>query len=107
MLYNAHSVRQLALRARATLDRRRDAEKWVGAHYDTNTAGDVAPHIEYTSRNAARRLFRSFVRVRIDTQNFHDLRTRWFVVRRARLLGNVARLVGGDLYIVADKSAAR
>jgi SAM-dependent methyltransferase len=107
MLYNAHSVRQLALRARAMLDRRRDAEKWIGGHYDLNTAGDVAPHIEYTSRRAARRLFRSFDRVRIDTQNIHDLRTRWFVVPRDRLLGNVARLVGSDLYIVADKSAAR
>jgi SAM-dependent methyltransferase len=107
MLYNAHSVRQLALRARAMLDRRRDAEKWIGAHYDLNTGGDVAPHIEYTSRSAARRLFRSFDRVRIDTQNIHDLRTRWFVVRRERLLGNVARLVGSDLYVVADKRAAR
>jgi len=107
MLYNAHSILQLTLRARAMLDRRRDAGKWVGAHYDMNTAGDVAPHIEYTSRSAARRLFRSFDRVRIDTQNIHDLRTRWFVVRRERLLGNVARLVGSDLYIVADKSAAR
>jgi SAM-dependent methyltransferase len=107
MLYNAHSVRQFGLRARAMLDRRRDAEKWIGAHYDSNTAGDVLPHIEYTSRSAARRLFRSFDRVRIDTQNIHDLRTRWFVVRREQLLGNVARLVGSDLYIVVDKSAAR
>jgi SAM-dependent methyltransferase len=107
MLYNAHAVFQLTLRARARLKRRRDAEKWVGAHYDMNTAGDVAPHIEYTSRRSARRSCRAFDHVRIDTQNFHDLRTRWFVVRRERLLGNVARLVGSDLYIIADKSAAR
>ena len=55
--------------------------------------------IQYSKREV-RRLFRNFERVRIDVQNFDSLR---FGTKREWFLDNVARLIGLDLYIVADK----
>jgi hypothetical protein len=45
-------------------------------------------------------LFARFDRVRIDVQNFGDYRP-W--IKREWLLGNIARVLGLDLYIVATK----
>jgi ubiquinone/menaquinone biosynthesis C-methylase UbiE len=106
MLYNAHALRQMTQRARAKLQRRPDADKWLDSHYDVNTAGDVAPHIDYASRGDVRRMFRDFERVRIESQNFDDFQRGRLVLPRAWFLKNLARVVGVDLYIVADKRAA-
>jgi SAM-dependent methyltransferase len=93
MLYNRHSYRRLigALRRRSAEDVRRD--------YDSNAAGDAAPHTDYVSRRQARALFRRFATVRVDARNFDSLP---YVPRRL-LLGHVDRLVGLDLYIVAQR----
>jgi hypothetical protein len=104
MLYNRHSLRQITQRGRALLSRRRDEGAWLRGRYDANVAGEAAPHIDYLSRREARDLFRDFARVRIDVHNFDDFRRGSFVVPRERFLGNVARVVGVDLYIVADKA---
>jgi SAM-dependent methyltransferase len=110
MLYNAHSFRQLVVvqreRLRAFLGRRDSAEE-VRAMYDTNTAGDAAPHTYFVSRRVARRLFGAFSNVAIESQNFDALTPtlagRELMIPRERLLGNVARLLGTDLYIHARK----
>jgi SAM-dependent methyltransferase len=110
MLYNAHSFRQLVVvqreRLRAFLGRRDSAEE-VRAMYDTNTAGDAAPHTDFVSRRDARRLFGAFSNVAIESQNFDALTPtlagRELMIPRERLLGNVARLLGTDLYIHARK----
>jgi SAM-dependent methyltransferase len=94
MLYNRHSFRLLMRRLR----RRRSEEELRGA-YDSNAAGQAAPHTDYVSARQVRELFGAFSRVRIDRRNFDNLP---FVPRR-RLLGNVDRLLGLDLYIVADR----
>jgi ubiquinone/menaquinone biosynthesis C-methylase UbiE len=104
MLYNAHSLRQITQRARARLQGREDADKWLDAHYDANTAGEAAPHIDYASRGDVRRMFAEFANVRIDTQNFDDFSGGRLSLPRTWFLNNVARVVGTDLYIVADKS---
>ena len=90
MLYNRHSFRLLSRRLRGEARR---------AAYDTNAAGDAAPHTEYVARKEARALFAAFSAVRIDARNFDGLP----YIPRRRLLGNVDRLLGLDLYIVADR----
>jgi len=68
--------------------------------YDADPEGVPAPHTDFVSKREVRRLFRNFERVRIDVQNFDSLR---FGTKREWFLDNVARLIGLDLYIVADK----
>jgi len=93
MLYNRHSFRLLMQRLR-----RLTPEQLRGA-YDRNAAGEAAPHTDYVTRRQVHELFRSFARVRVDARNFDNLP----YVPRRRLLGNVDRLLGLDLYIVADR----
>jgi SAM-dependent methyltransferase len=111
MLYNRNSFRQLAqLRTRQVWEiltgRRAGFDQAVRARYDSNAAGDAAPHTDFVSRSDVRRhLFEAFSSVRIDVQNFDGyvlLRGR-LVITREKLLGNIARVLGTDLYIVATK----
>jgi SAM-dependent methyltransferase len=94
MLYNRHSFRFLV---RNLLRRKSDEE--LRGDYDSNAAGDAAPHTDYVTPRQARALFGRFARVRIDRRNFDNLP----YIPRRHLLGNVDRLVGLDLYIVADR----
>jgi SAM-dependent methyltransferase len=102
MLYYRHSLRRLicGLRDRLPGSDREDRERRMRAMYDTDPQGAAAPHTDFVSRREVRRLFRNFSRVRIDIQNFDGLP---FGLRRELFLGNLARIVGLDLYIVADK----
>jgi len=115
MLYNANSARQLfAVRwARLQLlyrrfvkrERTRPFGEHVRAWYDANTSGEAPPHTDYVSVRSVRRLFRRFASVRVEQQNFDTLvfrGGRW-VIPRERLLNNVARIFGLDLYITAVK----
>jgi len=119
MLYNKHSFRQLVRRTRErTRDFRgtnaRSAQERMRALYDTNEAGEAAPHTDYVSRAAARKLFAAFASVSTELQNFDTLvinpvglpfglQPRPIVIARERLLGNVARVLGLDFYIHARK----
>ena len=94
MLYNRHSFRFL-VRNNVL---RRTAEE-LRADYDSNAAGEAAPHTDYVTARQARALFGRFAKVRIDRRNFDSLP----YIPRRRLLGNVDRLLGLDLYIVADR----
>jgi SAM-dependent methyltransferase len=113
MLYNRFSFRQLAqlptrymweiLTGRRGRGSFRDA---VRARYDSNSAGDAAPHTDFVSRSDVRQhLFGRFASIRIDVQNFdgYALVRGRIVIPRERLLGNIARILGTDLYIVATK----
>ena len=75
--------------------------------YDANEAGEAAPHTDFVSRKGAQRLFGAFASVAVDSQNFDTLTPtfagREITIPRERLLGNVARLLGSDLYINARK----
>ena len=110
MLYNAHSFRQLVVvpreRLRARWERRSSGER-VRALYDTNTAGEAAPHTDFVSRRDARELFGAFSNVRVESQNFDALTPtvvgRTLTIPRKRLLGNLGRVLGLDLYIHARK----
>ena len=65
MLYNAHSFRQLIVVRREQLRafrarRSSSSSERVRAMYDTNTAGEAAPHTDFVSRRGVRRLFGAF-----------------------------------------------
>jgi ubiquinone/menaquinone biosynthesis C-methylase UbiE len=110
MLYNAHSFRQLVLvpreRVRAFRARRDSAER-VRGMYDANIAGEAAPHVDFVSRRDVRELFGAFAEVTVESQNFDALTPtvagRTLTIPRERLLSNVARLLGLDLYIHARR----
>jgi ubiquinone/menaquinone biosynthesis C-methylase UbiE len=112
MLYNARSFRALVAlpsrRVRARLRGRRPGADHVRAAYDVDSSGQSAPQTELFSRAEARALFAEFADVRIDVQNFETLQLARgrIVVARKRLLGNVARLCGLDLYVTARKPEA-
>jgi SAM-dependent methyltransferase len=99
MLYNANSLRQLLkVRLPALLRRARSAEDRA-AMYDTNAAGEAAPHVDYWTKGGVRGMFGAFSSVEIDLRNFDNTR----FVPRERLLGNIDRILGLDLYITARK----
>jgi len=116
MLYNRRSFRRLVhlprLRFRNRLlhclQYRNDEAgfaRWVRAAYDKNTEGEEAPHTDYVSRAQVRRLFRAFSSVRIESRNctplvFFKGRVR---IPREKLLNNLGRVLGLDLYITVTK----
>lgn len=102
MLYYRHSLRRtlFGLRDQLSPSRRRKAEEHMRGMYDADPEGAPAPHTDFVSKRDVRRLFRNFQHVRIDVQNFDSLR---FGTKREWFLGNLARVIGLDLYIVADK----
>jgi hypothetical protein len=104
MLYNRHSLRRARFAAVRTLRGRRGAslDDELRGVYDAHDSGEAAPHTDFVSRSEARRLFHNFASVKIDVQNFDGY---GFGLRREWFLGNLARAIGLDLYIVADKSA--
>jgi SAM-dependent methyltransferase len=103
MLYNRDSLRRLrytvvrALRGR----RGRTLDDELRGVYDAHDSGEAAPHTDFVSRGEVQHLFRDFAQVKIDVHNFDGdalgIKREWF-------LGNLARVVGLDLYIVADKA---
>jgi SAM-dependent methyltransferase len=111
MLYTRDFFRQLAqLRTRYLWEiltgRRGGFGEAVRMRYDSNSAGDAALHTDFVSRSdVRRRLFGRFASVRVDIQNFdgYVLFRGRVVIPREKLLGNIARLLGTDLYIVATK----
>jgi SAM-dependent methyltransferase len=116
MLYNRHSFRQLVhlplLRLRNLIrgrfrshDGTADRSRWMRAFYDKNAKGEAAPHTDYVSRAEVRRLFQAYRTVRVESQNCDPLVLPGglVVVSREKLLNNLARVAGLDLYITAVK----
>jgi SAM-dependent methyltransferase len=116
MLYNSHSFRRLVylplLRLRNLIrgrfrshDGTADRSRWMRAFYDKNAKGEAAPHTDYVSRAEVRRLFQAFRTVRVESQNCDPLVLPGglVVVSREKLLNNLARVAGLDLYITAVK----
>jgi ubiquinone/menaquinone biosynthesis C-methylase UbiE len=110
MLYNRHSFRQLVeipyrrVRERIFQSQKKNFAEWVRTLYDTDSAGEAAPFTEYVSRKDVRRLFGNFSRVAIDSRNFDNyMLFKRFLIPASRMLNNLGRIVGLDLYIVAQK----
>jgi SAM-dependent methyltransferase len=116
MLYHRHSFRQLVhlplLHLRNLMRQcfrstngSPGFSQWVRAFYDKNAKGEAAPHTDYVSRAEVRRLLSAYQTVRIDCQNCDPLLLPGgrVAVSRKKLLNNLARVAGTDLYITATK----
>ncbi len=113
MLYHRYSFRQLAqLPVRYVWEIATRRRRWgsfreaVRRRYDSNSSGEAAPHTDFVSRFEVRhRLFKRFSRIHIDAQNFdgYVLFRGRIVIPREKLLRNIARILGTDLYVVATK----
>ena len=108
MLYNRHSWRQLRIGLLLHLERlrgRSSDEHDTRGRFDKSTAGEVAPMTDFVTRREARRLFFDCDEVEIDAQNFDPVvgLRHLFVIPRERFLGNIARVLGLDLYIKVTK----
>lgn len=108
MLYHAGSARQLLkVRLPSAVARFRGrpgpSREDVGRMYDSNSSGAAAPHTDFVSRRMVRDLFGKYRQVRIETQNFDNVRVRRrLLIPRGRLLGSpLAHWLGLDLYVVA------
>lgn len=101
MLYNRHSLRRLVLDLRNRVKGMSAAESEAALRrlYDA-TDDEAAPHTDFVSKAQVRSLFSRFSRVKIEVQNFDGFR---WGIKREWFLNNLARLVGLDLYITADK----
>ena len=77
----------------------------VRALYDTNKQGEAAPHTDYISRSAVKRLFKNFAKVQIDQQNIdtYILFKGKVVLVGEKFLRDLGRVVGLDLYVTATK----
>lgn len=111
MLYNRNSFRLLfqvpIMRMVAMLSNKIKGEtpqEKIRALYDTNMEGIAAPHTDFVTPYEARRLFKTFSRVKIEIRNFdgYSFRKRT-IIKREKLLNNIARVLGLDLYIIAEK----
>jgi ubiquinone/menaquinone biosynthesis C-methylase UbiE len=113
MLYKRNSWRYLKLEFKHWLRRvlgreRRSFNEMMRFVYDHNTKGEPAPYTEFVSGSDVKGLFRRFSSVKVDVQNFDNFRLRltrgfWMTIPRRWFLGNLGRILGRDLYIVADR----
>lgn len=108
MVYNGRSYRQalarvqkLTMQARGRLQR--DGGASVRALYDTNAAGDAAPHTDFVTARWLRRELRGlgFAGVNVDRRNWDDIWVRGRRISRESMLGTADRLLGLDLYVTA------
>lgn len=100
MLYYRHSFRYAVLRLHRLRARPADPDEWMRRKYDADPDGEAAPNVDLVSKPEARSFFDAFTKIRIDVQNFDDIR---WGIKREWFLGNLAHVIGVDLYIVADK----
>lgn len=75
--------------------------------YDADTSGQIAPYIDYLSKKQLEKLLYKFSNYKITTQNCYPIISSVFKIEinipREKLLNNVARLIGLEFYIVAQK----
>jgi SAM-dependent methyltransferase len=114
MVYNKYSFREWCRRPWATL---REVCRGVGrptaldtnarAQYDANHKGDAAPETVLLSVRDLRKMLDTFETVRCQKRNADNLFYKGkLMVARDKLLGNVGRVLGLDIYIEATKPAA-
>ncbi len=112
MLYHRYSFRRLAyvpvkyLLGLLSGNRRyRSFHEFVRGLYDASSKGEPAPHTDFVSRREAKKLFKDFSQIRIESQNFdtYVLLKGRAVFPREMFLNNLGRVLGVDLYIVATK----
>jgi ubiquinone/menaquinone biosynthesis C-methylase UbiE len=108
MVYNRRSLRRALAEPRQALARRRDragADAALRARYDASASGDAAPHTDFVTASELRGLLHGFGTVRIERRNIDPVPLP-LVGGRSRdalLRSGADRLVGLDLYAVAER----
>lgn len=107
MVYNRRSLRRAMALPRLALARRIDrhgADAALRARYDASESGAAAPHTDFVTIAELRGLLHGFGSVRIDRRNMDPLPVPRVAARtrEAMMLSRVDRLVGLDLYAVAE-----
>ena len=111
MLYNKHSFRMLIhvplMKLLGILFARKKSgnlEEKTRALYDSNTEGIAAPHTDFVTPHGTRQLFKKFSTVKTDIRNFdgYSFRRRT-IIKREKMLNNIGRVLGLDLYVTAEK----
>ena len=115
MLYNRNSFRQMIhiplARLKSILSPSKEGKtyhnfaEFVRSLYDPNSQGEAAPYTDYVSKKQVYQMFKDFSEIKIDVQNFdtYVLGKGKIIIYREKLLNNLARIMGLDLYIVAIK----
>jgi ubiquinone/menaquinone biosynthesis C-methylase UbiE len=107
MVYNARSFRRATMRVRTAKEqargRLRDRGASERARYDTNSAGDAAPHTDFVTRRWLRTTLRDlgYSEMRVQARNWDDMYVRGRHLPRAAMLGTADRVAGLDLYVTA------
>lgn len=112
MLYNKNSFRRkISNPYKYFLAKRRKKytsfDEYSRASYDANSAGDAAPIVDVYSKSEIKKMFSDFASIRIKTENFDNymfyIRRKEIYWPREKFLNNIAKVMGLDLYIVAQK----
>jgi SAM-dependent methyltransferase len=110
MVYNGRSFRRVSMRLRAARTQLRgrlqgDQDALARARYDSNSAGEGAPHTDFVTRQWLRGALRDlgFSPVDIRSRNWDNMYVRGRYVPRERWLGTVDRVAGLDLYVSATR----
>ena len=108
MVYNLLSYRQWlrwpAITLRAALGRSEAAVDAQRKAYDANTSGEGAPETVFTSIAQLGAMMAAFASVSVARENCDPITLRGrLLIPRSRLLGNLGRLSGLDLYATARK----
>lgn len=94
----------MRLRSLFNADKRKNLGERIRTLYDTNELNEAAPLTDYVSRAEVKWLFRKFSHIKIDVQNFDRyILFKRRLVSREKVLNNLARVAGLDLYITAQK----
>jgi len=108
MVYNGRSFRRASMRAQAVKQQmqgrlQRDGGASDRARYDTNAAGDAAPHTDFVTRRWLRGVLRDlgYSSIRVHARNWDDAYVRGRFLPRTAMLGTVDRVAGLDLYVTA------
>ncbi|MBM2814555.1 MAG: hypothetical protein HW421_1317 [Ignavibacteria bacterium] len=72
---------------------------------DSDSDGNVAPITETFSKNEVKEIFSNFSKVSINKENLQDINIPFInkFINRKKLLNNIAKKIGIDLYICASK----
>jgi len=114
MLYNRHAFRRwfmipmkyCCLRVHNWFSGRRSVafSEYDRAFYDATVGGEAAPHTDFVSKRDVKDLFRGFSSLQLECQNFDSISVMGLtVIPRQRLLNNIGRIAGLDLYVIATK----
>lgn len=113
MVYNRHSLRYFLsffkyLKYFFSTDKPQSLAEYRRCLYDANATGQSPPYTDFSTKKEIKQMLKSFTTVTIDVQNCYQIefyfKVRHFLIfPREKLLNNLGRILGLDLYIIAQE----